>query len=509
MWDTNNKKLKPKQYKKYVVYSIGFKMSSKTKNEHKTPSRIVGVQFSMLSPEEIRKNSVVEVISRDTYINNKPVIGGLFDPRMGVLEPGLICPTDGFTYIDTPGYFGHIEMARPVFFIQHIKEIMKILKCVCFKCSKLLLNKNRHNHILKLNSEDRWDYVSSNTTKIKRCGESIEDGCGCKQPDKVKLEGMASIMAIWENIETENETDSKKINIRVTPEMVVKIFKRISDEDIHFMGFSPIWSRPEWMVCQVLPVPPPAVRPSVKHDAQQRSEDDLTHIYSNIIKTNKDLAEKIANNASPNVIEGLTTVLQYFVAMIVNNKVKGAVPMAQRSGRPLQCIMGRLNSKSGRIRGNLMGKRVDFSARSVITGDPNLSIKQLGVPKKIAMNITKPMTVNDRNRDFLMKLIQNGPEVYPGAKILERKNGENISLRYVDRASIRLEDGDIVHRHMMDGDAVLFNRQPSLHRMSMMCHIVKVMKKGDTFRMNVGCTKPYNADFDGDKLILSPTGRRC
>jgi len=98
-----------------------------------------------------------------------------------------------------------------------------------------------------------------------------------------------------------------------------------------------------------------------------------------------------------------------------------------------------------------------------------------------------------------MKLVQNGPEVYPGAKILERKNGENISLRYVDRGSMRLENGDIVHRHMMDGDAILFNRQPSLHRMSMMCHIVKIMQRGDTFRMNVGCTKPYNADFDGDK----------
>jgi DNA-directed RNA polymerase II subunit RPB1 len=260
------------------------------------------------------------------------------------------------------------------------------------------------------------------------------------------------------------------------------------------MGFSPVWSRPEWMVCQALPVPPPAMRPSVKHDAQQRSEDDLTHIYSNIIKTNRDLADKLAANASQNVIEGLTTVLQYFVAMIVNNKVKGAVPMAQRSGRPLQCIMGRLNSKNGRIRGNLMGKRVDFSARSVITGDPNLSCRQLGVPTKIAMNLTKPIKVNDRNRDFLMKLVQNGPEVYPGAKILERRNGENISLRYVDRDSIKLENGDIVHRHMMDGDAVLFNRQPSLHRMSMMCHIVKIMKKGDTFRMNVADTKPYNAD---------------
>jgi len=156
--------------------------------------------------------------------------------------------------------------------------------------------------------------------------------------------------------------------------------------------------------------------------------------------------------------------------------------------------MGRLNSKNGRIRGNLMGKRVDFSARSVITGDPNLSIRQLGVPMKIAMNITKPITVNKRNRDFLLKLIENGPDKYPGAKIVERKNGQSVSLRNVDRTSIRLENGDVVHRHMMDGDAVLFNRQPSLHRMSMMCHIVKIMKVGDTFRMNVGVTKPYNAD---------------
>jgi len=485
-------------------------MSGIKMNEHKQSSRIVGVQFSMLSPDEIRKNSVVEVTSRDTYINNKPVIGGLFDPRMGVLEPGLICPTDGFTYIDTPGYFGHIEMARPVFFIQHIKEIIKISKCVCFKCSKLLVNKNQHQHILNFSAENRWEYVSNLCAKIKRCGEAIDDGCGCKQPDALRLEEIATIQAIWKKIDSEKNSDgdSKDVIVRLTPEMVLKIFKRISDEDIHFMGFSPTWSRPEWMICQVLPVPPPAVRPSVKHDAQQRSEDDLTHIYSNIIKMNRDLADKIANNASPNVIENLTKVLQYFVAMIVNNKVKGAMPMAQRSGRPLQCIMGRLNSKNGRIRGNLMGKRVDFSARSVITGDPNLSIRQLGVPRKIAMNLTKPVTVNDRNRDFLLKLVQNGPEVYPGSKILEKKNGENISLRYVDRNSIRLENGDIVHRHMMDGDAVLFNRQPSLHRPSMMCHIVKVMKRGDTFRMNVADTKPYNADFDGDKHHLVPNMER-
>ena len=471
-------------------------------NEYKVPSKVIGVQFSILSPEEIRKNSVVEITSRDTYINNKPVIGGLFDPRMGVLEPGLICPTDGLTYIDTPGYFGRIELARPVFAIQHIKDIMKICRCVCFKCSKILINKNQHKHAMEMPPSERWDYVAPLSAKIRRCGDAIDDGCGCRQPDKIKLEGMAMIYAIWERIDTNNKSETNRVKMRLTPEIVLKIFKRISNEDVAFMGFHPAWSRPDWMICQVLPVAPPAVRPSVKHDAQQRSEDDLTHIYCNIIKTNTDLMNKIRENAQTNAIEGLTSLLQYFVAMIVNNKVKGSEPMAQRSGRPYQCIMGRLNSKNGRIRGNLMGKRVDYSARSVITGDPNLSIRQLGVPLKIAMNITKPIMVNDRNRDFLLKLIQNGPDVHPGAKILERKNGENISLRYVDRNSIRLENGDIVHRHMMDDDAVLFNRQPSLHRMSMMCHVVKIMKKGDTFRMNVGDTKPYNADFDGDEMNM-------
>jgi len=468
-------------------------------DEYKAPSKIIGIQLSMLSPEEIRNNSVVNVTSRDTYVNNKPCVNGLFDVRMGVLENSLICPTDGQNYLNSPGYFGHIELAKPVFFIQHIKEIIKILRCICFKCSKLLINKSQHSHILKKSGEDRWDYVCGIASNVKRCGEKTDDGCGCKQPTKISLEGMSNIFAVWEKMGEMKET----INIKLIPELIIKMFKRISDEDVFFLGFNPKWSRPEWMICQVLPVAPQSCRPSVKQDAQQRSEDDLTHIYSNIIKTNNILLEKIANKDTPaNVIEGWTTILQHSIAMIVNNKIKGIAPMAQRSGRPLQCIMGRINSKNGRIRGNLMGKRVDFSARSVITGDPNISIRQLGVPMKIVKNLTKPIVVNDRNRDFLLKLISNGPEQYPGAKILERKTGEQISLKYVDRSSIILNNGDIVHRHLMDGDPVLFNRQPSLHKLSMLCHIVKVMKIGDTFRLNVANTKGYNADFDGDEMNM-------
>jgi len=184
--------------------------------------------------------------------------------------------------------------------------------------------------------------------------------------------------------------------------------------------------------------------------------------------------------------------------MLYDNKVKGGAAIgAQRSGRPYNSIKDRIDSKNGRIRGNLMGKRVDYSARSVITGDPNLSIRQLGVPIKIAMNITKPVMVNKRNYKFLLKLVQNGPEIYPGAKILQSgNNGVSKILKYMDRKSIQLELGDTVHRHIMDGDYLLFNRQPSLHRMSMISLEVKVMRIGDTFRFNVSNTPGLNADFD-------------
>lgn len=489
-------------------------MLSYRPNRAKLPAKIIGIQFGIPSPDEIRKGSVVEITSRDTYANNKPVIGGLFDPRMGVLEPGLICPTDGLDYMQTPGYFGHLELARPVYYIQYLATIQNLLQCVCFKCSKLLISKDKYAHLLALPSQQRWRIAYELCKVVKRCGAVTEDGCGCLQPEKIKKEGLASLSAEWKPRTEKGSSGggaaankAKSVVLPLTPEMVLRIFQRISDEDVTFLGFSPIWSRPEWMICQVLAVPPPAMRPSVKHDAQQRSEDDISHILVNIIKTNKVLLEKMqaqqgSGSTSETIVNDWTVILQYYVASMVDNKMSGASPVAQKSGRPFKSIKDRLNGKGGRMRGNLMAKRVDFSARSVITADPNISIRELGVPLKIAKTLTKPVLVNARNRDFLMKLVRNGPDVWPGAKILQRRSGESVTLRYLDRNSIVLEDGDIVHRHMMSGDPVIFNRQPTLHKMSMMCHIARVMQRGDTFRMNVADTKPYNADFDGDEMNL-------
>ena len=183
----------------------------------------------------------------------------------------------------------------------------------------------------------------------------------------------------------------------------------------------------------------------------------------------------------------------------MDNQIPGVAPSAQRSGRPLKSIQQRLGSKEGRIRYNIQGKRVEFSARSVITPDPNISIGELGVPIEIAMNLTNPERVTPYNRDRLYKLIQNGADEYPGAKTITRSDGRMISLKHVNTKEIVLYNRDIVNRHLLDGDIVLFNRQPTLHKMSMMGHRVKVLPY-KTFRLNVLVTRPYNADFDGDKI---------
>ena len=464
-------------------------------------AKILGIQFSILSPEEIRKSSVAQITNRDTYINNKPVPNGLFDSRMGTIEPGPICPTDGLDHIQCPGYFGHIELARPVFFIQYLDTVISVIKMICIRCSKILLDKHKYQYLLSFPNEKRWKKVQDLCSGIKRCGEN-DHGCGCIQPIKYKKEGIATVIAEWAKMKNVDD-DTAVNNMKIPPEMFIKLFSKISDEDISFMGLSPVWSHPASMICSVLPVPPPAVRPSVKQDSSQRSEDDLSHLLVQIVKTNKALQEKMEiKHVSSGQLDDYHTLLQYYIASMVDNKIPNAKPAQQRSGRAFKSIKDRLNGKTGRLRGNLMGKRVDFSARSVITPDPNLSIRELGVPLKIAKNMTKPVVVNERNIQALTELVLNGPDNYPGAKLIEKKNAIFKSLKYANRSLIKLEIGDIVHRHMVDGDVILFNRQPTLHRMSMMGHKVRIMYKGDTFRMNVGDTKPYNADFDGDEMNL-------
>jgi DNA-directed RNA polymerase II subunit RPB1 len=338
---------------------------------------------------------------------------------------------------------------------------------------------------------------------ITRCGQQIEDGCGARQPDRYVKEGIARIIAEWDDAEgaaaRPSDVEPQKVRQPLEVEYVLRIFRQILDEDVDFMGLSRHWCRPDWMICSTLSVPPPQMRPSVVQDNNQRSEDDLTHKLVDIIKTNKTLQQKIDANASKGIVDEWTNVLQYHVATLINNQIPGVAPSAQRSGRAVKSIQQRLGSKEGRIRYNIQGKRVEFSARSVITPDPNLSIGELGVPMKIAMNLTFPEKVTQFNHDKLYRFVQNGADVYPGAKTIVRADGRMISLKHVNTKELVLYSGDTVNRHIMDGDIILFNRQPTLHRMSMMGHRARVLPY-NTFRLNVSAVSPYNADFDGDEM---------
>ena len=210
-------------------------------------NKVIGVQFSIMSPDEIRKRSVVEVVTQETYIGNEPVIGGLFDSRMGVLDHGKLCPTDGLDNKFCPGYFGHIELAKPVFYVQFFHIVQKLLRCVCFRCGKLLIDKNSPEikGILNRKGKGKWNEVFSLSQKIKKCGQENEDGCGAKQPDKYVKESLGKIYGEWKNVEVD-----KKDNIRqyFSAEDVAKLFRRISDDDCELLGFSRDWCRPDWMI---------------------------------------------------------------------------------------------------------------------------------------------------------------------------------------------------------------------------------------------------------------------
>lgn len=328
-------------------------------------------------------------------------------------------------------------------------------------------------------------------------------GCGNIQPE-VRREGLR-LTGTWKAQKGDEENEGQQPEKKpITPQMALNIFRHISTEDIKRMGLSNDYARPEWMIITVLPVPPPPVRPSISVDGGNgpRGEDDLTYKLGDIIRANGNVRRCETEGSPAHVVNEFEQLLQFHVATYMDNDIAGQPQALQKSGRPVKSIRARLKGKEGRLRGNLMGKRVDFSARTVITGDPNLSLDEVGVPRSIARTLTYPETVTPYNIQKLHQLVKNGPNEHPGAKYVIRDTGERIDLRHHKRAGeISLQYGWKVERHIVDGDYIIFNRQPSLHKESMMGHRVRVMPYS-TFRLNLSVTSPYNADFDGDEMNL-------
>ncbi|KAE9397231.1 beta and beta-prime subunits of DNA dependent RNA-polymerase [Gymnopus androsaceus JB14] len=491
--------------------------------------RVKEVRFGILSPEEIKAYSVAkiehpEVMDESTH---KPKMGGLMDPRLGTIDRNFKCQTCGECMAECPGHFGHIELARPVFHPGFIIKVKKILECICVNCGKLkadiadpnFADKIRHIRDPKKRMAVVWQWsgliarqkwFASLTIPRRRKVPSVSPKSPSRDMEAVATsnlllgkEGLKLFLQYKKPQDDDEEITSMQPDKRLmTPQEVYTAFKKMTDSDLHLIGLSEEYAHPEWMILTVMPVPPPPVRPSIAVDGgAMRSEDDLTYKLGDIIKASANVRRCEQEGAPAHVISEFEQLLQFHVATYMDNDIAGIPQALQKSGRPVKAIRARLKGKEGRLRGNLMGKRVDFSARTVITGDPNLELDEVGVPRSIAMNLTFPERVTPYNIAYLQELVRNGPTTYPGARYVVRDTGERIDLRYNKRADAFLQYGWVVERHLKDGDFVLFNRQPSLHKMSMMSHRVRLMPYS-TFRLNLSVTPPYNADFDGDEMNM-------
>ena len=472
---------------------------------------IRGVRCGVVSPASILAESVCDVYKHMT--RGGELQGTLQDQRLGATRT----TRNSITYLDPkldPGLFGHCVLALPVYHPIFMSTVHGILRVVCPGCSSLRASEKVSINMLRseikssrIPKSARLEYVHDRLSKPKAqncltCGAELPDIA----TDKTQILGFAFAYA-------GEEKKSKKEKESQNAKTVYDILKKIADVDSELLGFDPKMARPEWMMYTILPVPPPTMRPSVEADNNKTSDDDITQSLHNIIKSNNILRDCLADQTSkagqgenplsmPAVVSAWAQ-LQSQVAALVDNETNSYAKIVNRAQRPLRTIKSRHKGKPGRARNNLMGKRTNFSARTVITADPNLSLDQVGVPYAMALVLTYPEEVNPYNIDVLTTLVRRGPHVYPGAKAIKYP-GQSFTVELdciPDRDSIKLDYGTIVFRHLIDGDIVLFNRQPSLHKMNMMGHYVRVLP-GRSFRISGNITQPYAADFDGDEMNL-------
>mgnify|MGYP001612387018 CR=1 FL=1 len=434
--------------------------------------QIKALKFGLLSPEKIKKISCAKIITPELYdMDGYPVDGGLMDLRLGAIDPGVKCRTCGGRLKECLGHPGSIEFARPVVHVKYVPIVYTFLRSFCNNCGRILLDEE---NIKKLSPAQRMK-KSKDAKKCPYC-QTIQE--------KIKIEKPTSFML------------GKK---RIFPPEIRAILEKITDEDCRLIGVNPETFRPEWGILTVLLVPPVTVRPSITLESGERSEDDLTHKLGDIIRSNQRLWENLNAGAPEVIIDDLWDLLQYHLTTFFDNTISRIPPARHRSGQPLKTITERIKGKEGRIRHNLAGKRVNFSSRTVISPDPSLQINEVGVPYEIAEVLTVNEEVTTLNMEYLKKLILS--EHYPGANYIIRPDGrrKKISRDLKNEIIEELKPGYFVERHLQDGDIVLFNRHPSLHRGSLMAHYVKVLPSR-TFRLHPAVVFPYNADFDGDEM---------
>mmetsp|Transcript_1747 Transcript_1747/g.6542 ORF Transcript_1747/g.6542 Transcript_1747/m.6542 type:complete len:1342 (+) Transcript_1747:2667-6692(+) len=493
--------------------------------------KIASLEFGTLDPGECSKLSTIEIENGEMYTSRRdPARNGPLDPRLGPIDKRAVCDTCGSDLANCAGHWGCIRLALPVFHIGFFKTTVQILQMICKTCSRILILEPERSQLLqrvrrpKITSEShvRNAMLKRIWTKAKK--NSICPWCGAVQ-GPVKRVGVLKIVHYPHNVKLSRIHQHRKLELQdfsavisknpeierhlgkaaddLTPIRVLRLFQQVPDDDVELLLMNPKVGRPEKLLMTILAVPPVCIRPSVCADPTVGStEDDLTILFSQIANTNNGIKEALSRGNPVEQIFELWEFIQVLCARFINSDLPG-VPPSVTGTKPVRGLSQRLKGKTGRFRGNLSGKRVDFTSRTVISPDPNLRIDEVGVPIRVARTLTYPERVTSHNIERLRKMILKGPDDYPGANFIEFPDKSKRYLKYGDRHKYAQEIGAgcIVERHLVDGDIVLFNRQPSLHKNSIMSHSVKVVP-WRTFRFNECVCAPYNADFDGDEMNL-------
>ncbi|MEM7819292.1 MAG: DNA-directed RNA polymerase subunit A' [Candidatus Aenigmatarchaeota archaeon] len=435
---------------------------------------VKSIDFGFLSPKMIKEMAAIRIEESELYDpDGYPIDKGLCDLHLGVVDPGLRCRTCGGTIGQCLGHFGYLELVKPVIHPLYGKKIFMLLRATCRKCSRPLA------------TDEEIKEMKFPLPELYKKARKTCPHCGEKQ----------------KNIEFQKPTTYIEGKTELTSEEIRQRLEKITDEDLKLLKI--FGGRPEWFVLTILPIPPVTVRPSIILETGERSEDDITHKLVDVVRINERLKKNLEIGAPDFIIADIWELLQYHVSTLMSNEISTLPPARHRSGRALKTLMQRLSKKEGRFRGNLAGKRVNFSARTVISPDPCISLNEVGIPLEIAKELTVPVKVNKNNISTLKNLILNGPNTHPGANYVIRPDGVRKKITDENKKDIanEIDIGYVVERHLMDGDITVINRQPSLHRMSMMAHRAKIMPFR-TLRINLTATIPYNADFDGDEMNL-------
>ena len=481
-----------------------------------------GVEFGMASPEEIRQSGVMEITRSELYGKGLPLDGAVNDMRLGTTESKYRCATCKRDVKSCMGHPAYLNLSFPVPHYLCMDKIVKVLRCVCFWCSSLLVDKDnaqmKRKFSFKRSPSDRLAAISTYCKKKTctvcqgPCPEYNRNGpyLTCSFPE-------GTVFADAEEEAFAREPfDAKKAR---------QILEQISDENCEFIGINPNRTRPEWMILTVLLIPPTLIRPttSISDGSRTKGHDDLTSLLREISKHNFKLRDLLEDPGAETFQEQFTLTYHELLVQCATYFDKdggtssqqfsiGGTGVARTTKRPhlrsgpMMSLGKRLVGKRGRFRGTMMGKRCDFTSRSVITPNPNIDIHQLVVPTIVARTQTIPEKVTAFNVHDLRKRVLRGYHKKGGGahKVIRPDGvmyhlGMTKDLNLVARA---LAPGWTVYRQIKTGDVGLFNRQPTLHKQSMMCHELIVGVDQKTFGLPVPVTSPYNADFDGDEMNL-------